>query len=33
MTTSARQHPVPMAVVGALVVGLLIGRRLGRRGA
>jgi hypothetical protein len=33
MTTSARQHPVPIAVVGALVVGLLIGRRLGRRGA
>ena len=31
MATRARQHPAPLAVGGALVLGLLIGRRIGRR--
>ena len=31
MATGARQHPAPLAVGGALIVGFLIGRRIGRR--
>ena len=31
--TGARSHPVPLATVGALLVGFLIGRRIGRRSA
>jgi hypothetical protein len=33
VATSARRHPAPIAVVGALAVGFLVGRRIGRRGA
>ena len=32
VATGARQHPAPLAVGGALLVGFLIGRRIGRRG-
>ena len=33
LATGARQNPAPLAVGGALVVGFLIGRRVGRRRA
>ena len=33
VATGARQHPAPIAVVGALAVGFLVGRRIGRRSA
>jgi MYXO-CTERM domain-containing protein len=33
VAAGARQHPTPIAVGGALVLGLLIGRRIGRRRA
>jgi hypothetical protein len=33
VATGARQHPVPLAVGGALLFGFLIGRRIGRRSA
>ena len=33
VATGARRHPAPIAVVGALAVGFLVGRRIGRRGA
>jgi succinyl-CoA synthetase beta subunit len=33
VATGARQHPAPLAIGGALLVGFLIGRRIGRRGA
>jgi ElaB/YqjD/DUF883 family membrane-anchored ribosome-binding protein len=32
VAASARQHPAPLALGGALLVGFLIGRRIGRRG-
>ena len=31
VATGARRHPAPIAVVGALAVGFLVGRRIGRR--
>jgi ElaB/YqjD/DUF883 family membrane-anchored ribosome-binding protein len=31
VATGAREHPAPLAVGGALLVGFLIGRRVGRR--
>jgi hypothetical protein len=31
VATGARQHPLPLAVGGALFVGFLVGRRVGRR--
>jgi ElaB/YqjD/DUF883 family membrane-anchored ribosome-binding protein len=31
VATGARQHPMPLAVGGALFVGFLVGRRVGRR--
>ena len=31
VAAGARQHPAPLAVGGALLVGFLIGRRIGRR--
>ena len=33
VATGARRHPMPLATVGALVVGFLLGRRVGRRSA
>jgi ElaB/YqjD/DUF883 family membrane-anchored ribosome-binding protein len=33
VATGARQHPVPLATVGALVVGFVLGRIVGRRRA
>jgi ElaB/YqjD/DUF883 family membrane-anchored ribosome-binding protein len=33
VATGARRHPTPVATVGALVVGFLLGRRVGRRNA
>jgi hypothetical protein len=33
MATGARRHPMPLATVGALAVGFLLGRRVGRRSA
>ena len=33
VATGARQNPAPLAIGGALVVGFLIGRRVGRRRA
>ena len=33
VAAGARQHPAPIAVGGALVLGFLIGRRIGRRRA
>jgi hypothetical protein len=31
--TGARRHPLPLAAAGALAVGFLLGRRVGRRSA
>ena len=31
VATSARQHPLPLVAGGALFVGFLVGRRVGRR--
>jgi len=31
VAAGARRHPAPIAVVGALAVGFLVGRRVGRR--
>jgi ElaB/YqjD/DUF883 family membrane-anchored ribosome-binding protein len=33
VATGARRHPLGVATVGALVVGFLLGRRVGRRSA
>ena len=33
VAAGARRHPTPLATVGALVVGFLLGRRVGRRSA
>jgi hypothetical protein len=33
VATGARRHPLPLATLGALAVGFLLGRRAGRRSA
>jgi ElaB/YqjD/DUF883 family membrane-anchored ribosome-binding protein len=33
VATGARRHPMPLVTVGALAIGFLVGRRVGRRSA